>query len=66
MTEPSPMAARLHDSIRANRDIRIPLNHTMAAYMAPELCNALDSPSTNLAEYGSYIDQYSFGCAHVR
>ena len=37
MTEPSPMAARLHDSIRANRDIRIPLNHTMAAYMAPEL-----------------------------
>ena len=34
--------------------------------MAPELCAALDSPSTSLAEYGSYIDQYSFGCARLQ
>ena len=34
-----------------------------AQYMAPELCDVTDSTSTNLTEYGSYIDQYSFGCA---
>ena len=34
-----------------------------AQYMAPELCDAPGSSSTNLAEYGSYIDHYSFGCA---
>ena len=39
------------------------LYHVAAAYMAPELCNAFDSPSINLTEYGCYIDQYSFGCA---
>ena len=37
-----------------------------AAYMAPELCDALGSPSTNLAEYGPHIDKYSFGYAHVK
>ena len=34
------------------------LYHVAAAYMAPELCTA-----EYMAEYGCYIDQYSFGCA---